>query len=74
MSNLLRLVTFEHSGSRRIGSLHNGDVFDLTTALGIRDMKSFLEGGEKNMKLASDVVNSAKHKLPAKDVRLRAPM
>ncbi len=75
MASLLRLVTFDHKGIRRIGSLAPSDhVVDLTSATGIKDMKTLLEGGEKSMKLANDAFTSGKHRLALQDVKLRAPM
>jgi len=75
MNSMLKLVTFDHKGTRKIGSLsHSNDVVDLTAATGFKDMKSLLEGGEKSLKIASDAFTSGKHRLPLQDIKIRAPI
>lgn len=82
MARALRFVTFDHlsTKSRKIGVnlIHEKQVLDLTSSLGIRDMRTLLEERSQNVLKMDDkclqFVNSGKNRIPLADVRIRAPM
>jgi len=73
----LRLITFDlaSSGLRKIGAfIDKKEVVDLSASLGIKDMRTFLETGEKGIKQATDVIKSGKNRIPFKEAVIRAPI
>ncbi|MBI2195165.1 MAG: fumarylacetoacetate hydrolase family protein [Planctomycetes bacterium] len=72
----MRFVTFENLEKRRVGLLLENEVVDLSAGDGsIPDtMRNFLEGGETTLTAARRVLESGKHRLPANQVRLKAPV
>ena len=72
---LLKLVTFEHQGTRKIGNLFKNEIVDLTKSLGVKDMKSFLEGGDALLHKANDASKATNApKIPLADAKIKAPM
>jgi hypothetical protein len=71
---LLKLITFEHKGVHKVGNLFKNEVVDLTKSLGVKDMKSFLEGGDALLQKANDASKAADSKIPLSDVKIKAPM
>lgn len=72
---LLKLISFDHKGIRKVGSLLNGEVVDLTSSMGALDMKSFLMGGDKTLRSAEEVIKSGKNRLRLdSSVKIKAPM
>lgn len=71
----MKLVTFTHGGSTRIGIVENDGVIDLSKAApGLpTTMLGLLEGGTEAMAHASDAVGGAE-KIPLADLKLEAPI
>jgi len=74
LRDALRLVTFEHAGSRRIGATVGKEVVDLAKTVGVSDMRSFLNRGEAGIKDAQLAVKSGSNRIPLADVKIKAPM
>jgi len=71
----MKLVTFTHSGSTRIGIVDGDDVVDLSRAAPDlpRDMLTFLEAGADAMQAASTAVRDGQ-RIPLAEVHLEAPI
>ena len=72
----MKLVTFTHGGTSRVGTVVGEEVVDVTaqgTALP-HDMLAFLTQGQQAMAQARDVSASGKHRLALADVTLEAPI
>ena len=69
----MRLVTFTHSGTTRIGVQRGGDIIDLSAAAPSlpTEMCAFLAAGETALQTARDASGPT---LPASDVKLEAPI
>ena len=72
----MRLVTFTHNHSTRIGALVDGDVVDFSNAEPVLpvEMVAFLEAGIEAMELAKDAIASGNGRIPLADVRLKSPV
>ena len=72
----MRLVTFTHQGSTRIGAVDGDAVVDLAAAVPAlpRDMIGFLSAGAPALAAARGAIASAKARIPLADVRLDAPV
>ena len=72
----MRLVTFTHQGSTRIGAVEGDAVVDLTAAAPTlpRDMIGFLSAGAPARDAADGALASKKGRIPLADVRLDAPV
>jgi 2-keto-4-pentenoate hydratase/2-oxohepta-3-ene-1,7-dioic acid hydratase in catechol pathway len=72
----MKLVTFTHAGSSRIGKLEGQQVVDLSVACPTlpRDMLRFLEQGESAMRLAREAGAVPEACLPLEAVLLGAPL
>ena len=72
----MRLVTFTHQGSTRIGAVDGDAVVDLAAAAPAlpRDMIGFLTAGASALDAARGAIASAKARIPLADVRLDAPV
>ena len=71
----MKLVTFTHARTTRIGIAIGDDVVDLTAAAPDlpRDMLAFLEAGNDAMAAAHAAIGS-EHRIPVADVQLEAPI
>lgn len=71
----MKLVTFTHARTTRIGIAIGDDVVDLTAAAPDlpRDMLTFLEAGNDAMAAANAAIGS-EHRIPVADVQLEAPI
>jgi len=71
----MKLVTFTHAGTTRIGIAIGDDVVDLTAAAPDlpRDMLAFLEAGDDAMAAAHAAIGD-EHRIPVADVQLEAPI
>jgi 2-keto-4-pentenoate hydratase/2-oxohepta-3-ene-1,7-dioic acid hydratase in catechol pathway len=71
----MKLVTFTHAGTTRIGIAIGDDVVDLAAAAPDlpRDMLAFLEAGNDAMAAAHASIGS-EHRIPVADVQLEAPI
>ncbi len=72
----MRLVTFEHQGTRRLG-VRNGDaIVDLSKADASlpTNMRDFLAAGESALKSANAAANAGKHTIPVSEVKICAPI
>ncbi|GAM21261.1 hypothetical protein SAMD00019534_044360 [Acytostelium subglobosum LB1] len=82
MNSLLRLVTFEtlSTGKRSIGALlDNGrHVVDFASANSKHtlplDMRSFLNGGKKSMRMAVDIIGTGSGRISVDEVKICAPI
>jgi 2-keto-4-pentenoate hydratase/2-oxohepta-3-ene-1,7-dioic acid hydratase in catechol pathway len=74
--SLLRLVTFESSGVRRVGAHVENDIVDFGAAMPSlpKDMRSFLEAGKSAIQVARDIVASGTSRVPLKSTRILAPI
>lgn len=72
----MRLVTFSHAGSTRIGLLDGEQVLDLRAAAPDlpREMCAFLEAGETALDAARAALESDGDRLPLADVHLESPI
>ena len=77
----MKLVTFEHEGRTRIGTLHDNEVIDLEAAWRPRgraasSLLELLRGGSAALEeaRAADAGASKSDRLPLKSVRLLAPL
>ena len=72
----MRLVTFEHQGTRRLG-VRNGDVvIDLSKANASlpTNMRDFLAAGENALKSAKAASDKGEHTIPLSAVKICAPI
>ena len=71
----MKLVTFTHARTTRIGIAIGDDVVDLTAAAPDlpRDMLAFLEAGDDAMAAAHAAIGD-EHRIPVADVQLEAPI
>ena len=71
----MKLATFTHSGTTRVGVVDGSDVIDLSVAAPElpRDMLAFLEAGSSAMQTASAAVATGK-RIPLAEVHLEAPI
>lgn len=71
----MKLATFTHSGTTRIGVVDGDDVVDLSAASPDlpRDMLAFLEAGAEAMQVASAAISDGK-RIPLAAVHLEAPI
>eukprot|EP01114_Cavostelium_apophysatum_P007440 TRINITY_DN1953_c0_g1_i1.p1 TRINITY_DN1953_c0_g1~~TRINITY_DN1953_c0_g1_i1.p1 ORF type:complete len:297 (+),score=79.24 TRINITY_DN1953_c0_g1_i1:48-938(+) len=81
MAGSLRLITFEHALSKnlKIGvQLKEASVVDLTSSLGIKDMKTLLEERAQNPgkfdQSAFSIISSGKSRIPSSEVKIKAPI
>jgi 2-keto-4-pentenoate hydratase/2-oxohepta-3-ene-1,7-dioic acid hydratase in catechol pathway len=72
----MRLVTFTHQGTTRLGAADGDAIVDLTAAAPAlpRDMIAFLAAGTPALAAARDAVARAGARLSLADVRLEAPV
>lgn len=71
----MKLVTFEHAGSVRIGAVVGEEVVDFSAAPDLpTEMVAFLETGDAGLERARAVVAEAKHVIPLAAVALKAPI
>jgi 2-keto-4-pentenoate hydratase/2-oxohepta-3-ene-1,7-dioic acid hydratase in catechol pathway len=71
----MKLVTFTHAGSTRIGIVDGEDVVDLSSGAPElpHDMLAFLEAGSDAMQVANAAIGDG-HRIPLADVHLEAPI
>ena len=71
----MKLVTFTHAGSTRIGIVDGEDVVDLSSAAPElpHDMLAFLEAGSDAMQVANAAIGDG-HRISLADVHLEAPI
>lgn len=71
----MKLVTFTHAGSTRIGIVDGEDVVDLSSAAPElpHDMLAFLEAGSDAMQVANAAIGDC-HRISLADVHLEAPI
>lgn len=75
--NLLKLLTFEHSGSQRLGALLPEGIVDLTAAGGdpaLSSMQALIEGGSAGLAKAQDAAAGATAFIDPESVRWLAPL
>ena len=72
----MRLVTFTHTGSTRIGLLEGDHVVDLAAAAPElpREMRHFLAAGQLALDAAREAAQSGKARIPAAEITLEAPI
>ena len=68
----MRLVTFEHQGSRRVGVVLGQEVADVSGAF--ESMQALIEAGADGLAAAGAASGQAKQRLPLSQVRLAAPL
>jgi 2-keto-4-pentenoate hydratase/2-oxohepta-3-ene-1,7-dioic acid hydratase in catechol pathway len=72
----MRLVTFEHQGTRRLG-VRNGDaIVDLSKADASlpTNMRDFLAAGDSALKSANAAANAGTNTIPVSEVKICAPI
>ena len=71
----MKLATFTHSGTTRLGVVDGDEIIDLSTAAPElpKDMLAFLEAGSEAMQAANAAVSGAK-RIPLANVHLEAPI
>jgi len=65
-------VSFKSGQSHGVGFRLDKEIVNLSTPLGIGDMRIFLE--KAPWKEAEDIVNSGKHRIPLNQATIRAPI
>jgi 2-keto-4-pentenoate hydratase/2-oxohepta-3-ene-1,7-dioic acid hydratase in catechol pathway len=72
----MRLVTFTHAGSTRVGHVIGEEIVDLSVAAPElpREMTALLEAGRSALERAARADTLAPARIPIADVRLRAPI
>lgn len=72
----MRLATFTHNGSARIGVVIDDEIVDLGAAVPSlpREMKAFLAAGADALDRARNAAAQAGHRLTLADVKLEAPV
>ncbi len=72
----MKLATFSHGGSTRIGVVVGDEIVDLAAAApGLpTEMKAFLAAGEQALATARSAAKSGDARLPLTDVKLEAPI
>ena len=72
----MRLVTFTHAGSTRIGVQEGGQIVDLAGVAPDlpREMCAFLAAGQRALEAASAAAQSGRGRLSAAEVRIAAPI
>ena len=72
----MRLVTFTHAGSTRIGVQEDGQIVDLAAVAPElpREMCAFLAAGQRALEAAAAAAQSGRGRLPAAEVRIGAPI
>lgn len=72
----MKLVTFTHAGSTRIGVVVDQHVVDLTVAAPDlpREMVAFLSAGERALDSARSAASATAGRIPFADVQLEAPI
>ncbi|MEM1112755.1 MAG: fumarylacetoacetate hydrolase family protein [Pseudomonadota bacterium] len=72
----MRLITFTHEGSTRIGSIDGEQIVDLNAADSElpTDMVSLLQGGDAMLDRARDAVTGAGAFIPLSEVHLESPI
>ncbi|HBZ69718.1 MAG TPA: 5-carboxymethyl-2-hydroxymuconate isomerase [Deltaproteobacteria bacterium] len=72
----MRLATFTHAGSTRVGVLAGDDVIDLAAAAPElpREMVAFLAAGVPALRRAGDLALAARERIALAKVRLQAPV
>jgi 2-keto-4-pentenoate hydratase/2-oxohepta-3-ene-1,7-dioic acid hydratase in catechol pathway len=72
----MKLATFTHDGSTRVGIVDGDRVVDLSAAAPDlpREMRAFLEAGREAMERAREAVDAGVGRLPLQAVRLEAPI
>jgi 2-keto-4-pentenoate hydratase/2-oxohepta-3-ene-1,7-dioic acid hydratase in catechol pathway len=72
----MKLATFSHNGSTRIGAVDDDSMVDLTAAAPElpREMTAFLAAGASALERARDVVKNSTHRIKLATVKLEAPI
>lgn len=72
----MKLATFSHAGSTRIGVVEGEEVVDLSAATPElpREMRAFLEAGLPSLERARSAVDAGDSRLPLETVHLEAPI
>lgn len=72
----MKLATFTHAGSTRIGVVRGDELIDLATAAPElpRDLIGFLAHGPRARQRAGEVASASGARLPLSDVKLEAPI
>jgi 2-keto-4-pentenoate hydratase/2-oxohepta-3-ene-1,7-dioic acid hydratase in catechol pathway len=72
----MKLCTFRHEGSTRLGVIGDGDVVDLAAAAPElpREMSALLAAGDAALHAAANAATRSKGRLPLTTVRLAAPI
>jgi 2-keto-4-pentenoate hydratase/2-oxohepta-3-ene-1,7-dioic acid hydratase in catechol pathway len=72
----MKLVTFTHSGTTRLGIVVAEEVVDLATAAPDlpREMRAFLEAGRLALDAAAEAGDASGHRIPLSEVHLEAPV
>jgi 2-keto-4-pentenoate hydratase/2-oxohepta-3-ene-1,7-dioic acid hydratase in catechol pathway len=72
----MKLVTFTHSGTTRLGIVVADEVVDLATAAPDlpREMRAFLEAGRLALDAAAEAGDASGHRIPLSEVHLEAPV
>ena len=72
----MKLVTFTHAGSTRVGVLDNGAVVDLSAAAPDlpREMCAFLEAGSPALEAARQAMNNGAGRIALGEVKIETPI
>ena len=71
----MKLVTFAHDGSTRLGAVVGNEVVDGSAAPGLpRDMRGFLEAGRSALDGLARLIESGRGRIPLEAVHLGAPV
>ena len=71
----MKLVTYSNSDTPAIGALLEDSICPFTNDSSLpNEMKAFLEGGEANMNIATDLLEKAENLIPVDSVTLLSPI
>src|SRR5260370_16440395 len=72
----MKLVTFTHGGTTRLGVVVEDSIVDLAAAASElpREMIAFLVAGPRAIDRAAGAVKNSAHRIPLKSVKLEAPI
>jgi len=72
----MKLATFSHAGTTRVGVLAESEIVDLAAAAPElpREMAAFLAAGAPALQRANDLASRARQRIPLAEVRLEAPV
>ena len=70
----MKLITFTHNGTQKIGAVEDDVVYDFSESSLPKTMVGFIELGEEGIKFAKDIISSKKDAVDLSEVRIEAPI